>query len=331
MPLFFMKGIIIMCTSIALNNNGFYFGRTLDLVCGFNEQVVFTPCGFDLKYRLESSCTSHYSILGMAAVIDSYPLYADAFNEKGLCMAGLNFPDNAFYSPDTNPSKHNISPFELIPWILSQCGSVTETEQLLAKTHITAVPFSEKVPLSPLHWHIADKERSIVLESTADGVKIFSNPVGVMTNNPTFDFHLTNLNQYMSISSGYPESRFGQTLEPFSNGFGGLGLPGDYSSCSRFVRAAFLAANSECEKGEEISQFFRIAEGVSLPRGSVKTKEKHTDYTIYSCCMDPENGIYYYRTYSNSRISAVSSKNPHQNGNSLVCFPLNRAEDIYFV
>ena len=266
-----------MCTSISLDKNGFYFGRTLDIECSFGEKVVITPRNYPFKFRLDKKDSSHLAIIGIAAVAEDYPLYADAMNEKGLCMAGLRFPDNAFYPKSTDLTKHNISPFELIPWVLSQCENTDEAKSLLKRTHITAVPFSSTLALAPLHWHIADKSCSIVLESTADGMKIYDNPVGVMTNNPCFDFHLTNLSQYLNISPEYPKNRFGTKLEPFSNGFGGIGLPGDNSSCSRFVRASFLKANSVCCQGEEISHFFRIAENVSLPKGAVYTKEEQLD------------------------------------------------------
>lgn len=317
-----------MCTSISINSNGFYFGRTLDIECSFGEKVVITPRSYPFKFRLDKKDNSHLSMIGMAAVADNYPLYADAMNEKGLCMAGLKFPDNAVYSRCTDLTRHNISPFELIPWVLSQCETADEARALLKHTNITAVPFSSSLPLAPLHWHIADKNGSFVLESTADGIKLYDDPAGVMTNNPEFDFHMTNLSQYLNISPLYPKNRFGTELEPFSNGFGGIGLPGDHSSCSRFVRAAFLRANSVCEKGEEISHFFRIAENVSLPKGSVLTKENQLDFTLYTCCMDAERSVYYCRTYSDSRIFAVSLKNA--DGTALSCFELNRSEDIRF-
>ncbi|MBQ8826759.1 MAG: choloylglycine hydrolase [Oscillospiraceae bacterium] len=317
-----------MCTSISLENNGFYFGRTLDIECSFGEKAVIAPRNYPFRFRLDKKDSSHLAMIGMAAVEENYPLYADAMNEKGLCMAGLKFPDNAFYPESTDLTKHNISPFELIPWVLSQCETADEARALLKRTHLTAVPFSGKLPLAPLHWHIADRHGSFVLESTADGMKIYDNPAGVMTNNPTFDFHLTNLSQYLNVTPLYPENRLGTRLEPFSNGFGGIGLPGDNSSCSRFVRAAFLRANSVCTKGEEVSHFFRIAENVSLPKGCVYTKEKQLDFTLYTCCMDTEKCIYYYKTYSNSRISAVSLKNA--DGTGLICFELNRKEDICY-
>ncbi|MBQ8780215.1 MAG: choloylglycine hydrolase [Oscillospiraceae bacterium] len=318
-----------MCTAVSLNTDGFYFGRTLDIECGFGEQVVITPRNYPLHFRMEKELKSHFAIIGMSAVSENYPLYADAMNEKGLCMAGLKFPDNAFYPDYADDKKRNISPFELIPWVLSQCSSADEAEGLLKATHIIGIPFSERLGLSPLHWIISDKKRSIVLESTKNGTTIYDDPIGILTNNPPFDFHLTNLRQYLNITSACPESRFGTELEPFSNGFGAMGLPGDFSSCSRFVRAAFLKLNSACEKGEEVPHFFRIAEALSLPKGCVYTKEKLADYTLYACCMDAERGVYYYRTYSASRICGVSLNSGNSAGTELLCFPLKGDGEPY--
>lgn len=315
-----------MCTSIALNSGDFYFGRTLDIECGFGEQVIITPEEFPLKFRMEKESREHFAFMGMAAYAEGYPLYADAFNEKGLCMAGLKFPDNAVYAEKAAGDRYNITPFELIPWVLGRCGNINEARALMERTNVIAVPFSESVPLSPLHWHIADKSGSIVVECTCDGVKICDDPAGVLTNNPPFDFHMTNLRQYINITPAYPESRFSAGV-PFSNGFGGLGLPGDWSSCSRFVRAAFLRENSVCVKGEEIPHFFRIAEAVSLPMGCVYTEEKRADLTLYACCMDTAEKVYYYRTYGGNRIVGVPLKCSDKE--SLCCIPLRRNEKIY--
>lgn len=321
-----------MCTSIAMKTQDFYFGRTMDFEYNFNESVVFTPRNYPLPFRRTDILDKHYAILGMATVVEGYPLYADAVNEAGLCIAGLNFPDTAYYPSSEDSNSKNISPFELIFWILGKCASVTEAKALLATTHLVSIPFSESLPLAPLHWHLADKESSIVLESTKKGMEIYDNPVGVLTNNPGFNFQTTNLCQYMNLVSNSPKNCFSSisSLVPFGQGLGCVGLPGDYSPASRFVKAAYLCLNSICEKDEmgSISQFFHILDSVSMPRGCVVTPENLYDITTYSCCMNATKGIYYYKTYSNSQLTAVDMHRENLDSELLRTYPLTVSQQI---
>ena len=87
-----------MCTCINLKTKDYYFGRNLDLEYRFYEKVVITPRDYEFKLKVQQPFKTKYAIIGMATVIDNYPLYADATNEKGLSIAALNFPDNAYYN-----------------------------------------------------------------------------------------------------------------------------------------------------------------------------------------------------------------------------------------
>jgi len=314
-----------MCTSMAKQLDAFYFGRNMDLAYEFGQQVVVTPRQYPFRFRCEGDMAQHHALLGMARVQAGYPLYAEAANEHGLCMAGLNFPQSAHYHVEKHPGAANISPFELIPWVLGQCASVEEAEALLRRTHLVAIPFAEGIPPTPLHWHVADASRSIVAEPMAEGMRIWENPVGVMTNEPPFPFHLTNLRQYMHLSPHQPVSAFPEAagLTPFGWGFGALGMPGDASPASRFVRAAFHAAHAVQSGGP--GQFFHLLDTVAMPRGSVQDQGGH-EITLYSCCIDAAGGVYYYKTYGNSRITAVRLGEPE--GKALRCTPLRREEDI---
>lgn len=315
-----------MCTSIAMNTEDFYFGRTMDIEYSFNENVVFTPRNYPIAFRRNDTLRRHYAMLGMASVMEGYPLYAEAVNERGLCVAGLNFPDNAYYPPGEDPIKQNVSPFELILWLCAKCASVTDARQLLASTHLVDIPFNNDLPLAPLHWHIADRERSIVLESTRNGLEISDNPVGVLTNNPSFSFQTTNLCQYMNLTTTCPQNCFSniKSLVPFGQGLGSFGLPGDYSPASRFVKAAYLSMNSVCEKDEmsSVSQLFHILDSVSMVRGSVVTNQKLYDTTTYACCMNATKGRYFYKTYSNSQLTAVDIHRENLNAETLKTYPL---------
>ena len=323
-----------MCTAIALNTEDFYFGRNLDLEYGFGERVVITPRNFPFEFRMAGEMRAHYAVIGMATVMDGYPLYAEACNEKGLCIAGLNFPQNAHYPEGAASYKVNISPFELTAWLLGQCADVREAREVLSRTHLTRMDFSREVRLSPLHWMISDKNGSITVECMRDGLHIHDNPVGVLTNNPPFEFHMTNLRQYLNLTSGYPENRFHSEvkLSPFGVGLGSIGLPGDFSPVSRFVKTVFLKYNLKCERGEmgSIAGFFHLLDSVAMPDGAVMTQSGLYEYTRYSSCINADKGIFYYKTYRNGSITAVDMRREDLDGDSLRLFELNDAAQIAY-
>lgn len=322
-----------MCTSIAWKNGTFYFGRNLDLETAFGQRVVILPRNRTLHFRMAKAMEKHFAMIGMATVMDGEALFADAVNEKGLCIAGLNFPENAFYPEPCRLEGDNIAPFELPWWLLGSCGTVDEAEALLKKTRIVCIPFSDSVPVSPLHWHIADRDRSIVVECMRDGMKIHENPVGVLTNNPPFDFHLYNLSQYMNLTALHAENRFADEVElrPFGRGMGAFGLPGDASPSSRFVRAAFLTLNSECEPDEasSVSHFFHLLDSVAMTSGSVLAPGNKWEHTLYSCCVNADEGVYYYKTYGNNRLTAVHLRHADLEGSALAEFPLETQQHIF--
>ena len=296
-----------MCTAILFKCKDAYFGRNLDLEQGYGEQVVITPRNYPLHFRLAAPMPSHYAMIGMAAVMENYPLYFEATNEKGLSMAGLNFPENAVYFPPA-PSKQNVAPFEFILWVLGQCATVAEARKLLQNTRLVNVNFSESLPLSPLHWMISDRECSIVAESTADGLRVWDNPFEVLTNNPPFAYHRINMSNYMSLHTGPAVSRFGTALPlgNYSLGMGAMGLPGDFSSVSRFVRAFFVKENAVPGRTEKecVNQFIHILQSVAMPKGCVFTPNGF-EYTRYSSCCNADKGIYYYTTYDNFTVTSV--------------------------
>lgn len=320
-----------MCTCITYKNGDFYFGRNLDLEYTFGEQVVITPRNYELKFRKLPSIFHHYAMIGMATVAQNYPLYAEAVNEKGLGIAGLNFPGNACYQKeDTN--KKNVTPFELIPWILGQCASVKEARERLEELNLLDEAFAEKMPLSPLHWMIADKEECIIMECIQDGIHIYENPYGVLTNNPPFPYYQMHLNNYLNLSSANPKNGFAPEipLNTYGQGMGAIGLPGDYSPASRFVKAAYLKWNSRSseEENANVSQFFHILDGVSMVRGSVITPEGREDITTYSCCINADQGIFYYKTYDNNQIQAVRMQKENLDSEDLKIFDLELKQQI---
>lgn len=322
-----------MCTAATYKTKDFYFGRTLDYEFSYGDQVTITPRSFLFHFRHVSELKNHYAIIGMAHVAGNYPLYYDAINEKGLGMAGLNFVGNASYS-DVQSEVDNIAQFEFIPWILSQCSSVTEARELLHRINIVNTPFSEQLPLAQLHWLIADEKECITVESMSDGLHVYDNPAGVLTNNPPFPQQMFQLNNYMHLSPKQPVNTFSSdlNLNAYSRGMGGLGLPGDLSSASRFVRVAFTKVNSFSGESEmeSVSQFFHILGSVDQQRGCCQVSDGKYEITLYTSCCNATKGIYYYNTYENHQISAVDMHSENLDSDKLVCYPLIQGEQIKY-
>ncbi len=301
-----------MCTAITFRSRDRYFGRTLDFERSFGESVVITPRNRPLSFRCLPEQTQHYAILGMATVAEGEPLYYDAVNENGLAMAGLLFSGFAVYSP-YREGMQNVASFELIPWVLGQCADLREAQLLLKRCNLSDAHFSEELPATPLHWMIADRERSLVVEAVREGLRIYENPAGVLTNNPPFDHQMFRLEEYRRLT---PEP-----VEGYSRGLGAVGLPGDWSSSSRFVRAAFVRKYGRCgeSEAESVSHFFRMMQTVAVPKGCVRLP--HGDaHTLYTSCCNQDRGIYYYSTYEDPRIVAVPMG--ETDGKELQIFPI---------
>ena len=314
-----------MCTAATYKTKDFYFGRTLDYEFSYGDEIIITPRNFEFNFRMGKKMENHYAIIGMAHVAGDYPLYYDAINEKGLGIAGLNFVGNAYYN-DCADGKDNIAQFELIPWILCQCETVKEVRELLKNINITNEPFSEKFPLAQLHWIIADKNEAIIVESMKDVLKVYDNPVGVLTNNPPFDKQMFELNKYMNLSSKSPQNNFSNKLnmEYYSRGMGGIGLPGDLSSQSRFVRVSFVKMNSVSGDDEKssVSQFFHILNSVDQQRGCCDVGDGKYEITIYTSCCNASKGIYYYTTYNNHQITGVNMFKENLDGGKIIKYPV---------
>lgn len=322
-----------MCTGVTYSAKDHYFGRNFDYEISYNEVVKITPRNYPLEFRKVENINSHYAMIGIAAGVAEYPLYYDATNEKGLSMAGLNFSGYADYK-EYKEGKENVSPFEFIPYILSQCATVNEAKKYLDNINLVNISFSKNLPLSSLHWLLADGEQSVVIESMKDGIHIYDNPVGVLTNNPSFDYQLFNLNNYRALSSKTSENLFSEkiNLDTYSRGMGGIGLPGDLSSTSRFVRVAFTKLNSVSgnSESESISQFFHILGSVEQQKGLCDVGKGGYEYTIYSSCCNIDKGIYYYRTYENSQITAIDMNKENLDNNIIIEYPLVQEQKINY-
>lgn len=322
-----------MCTAVTLMTKDHYFGRTFDWEVSYGEKIAVTPRNVPLYFRQKPTLQHHLALLGIAVVTENTALYYDAINETGLGMAGLNFPEHADYK-EMAEGKDNITPFELIPWILGQCKTMAEARRLLERINLVNISFSKQYPLSPLHWILTDGRETLTIESVREGLKIYENPVGVLTNNPPFPMQLFYLSHFMQLTREEPRNSFaeGLSLRPYSRGMGAMGLPGDLSSASRFVRTAFVKGNSMCgtSEGESVSQFFHVLGAAEQQRGCVQLGQDIYEVSIYTSCCNLDRGKYYYKTYDNSTVYCVDMHRENLEGRELIVYELQRETEIRY-
>ena len=327
-----------MCTALSIKSDEgkYFFGRNMDLAYTFNQAVMIIPKSFQFKDKVTGHMiTNNRAIIGMGTVIDNHPTIADGMNENGLACAGLNFAGYAYWEKEPVEGKTNIGPYDFIQWVLSNHDTIEEVKKDIENIELVDIPLNEKTPCPTLHWMISDKTgKSIVVEKTKNKFAFYDNTVGVMTNNPTFDWHLTNLNEYLYLTPNYPNDTkwSDQELTPLGIGAGSLGIPGDFAPASRFVRIAYIRAHMTSVKNDiqAVTQFFHMLDYVKMVKGGVITKDGLEDLTLYSSCMDQHEGIYYYKSYDNNRISAVDMKKEKLEGKELKIFPYPTTQDINY-
>ncbi len=327
-----------MCTGLTLKTKDGYhlFGRSMDLEYAFNQAPHLVPRNFTYTNVVDN--TTHktkYAIIGMATSINNHPLFAEAFNEKGLGCAGLNFPGYAHYEEEVKEEKVNLGVYDVILYILSNFEKVEQVKEAIKNVNIVNKEFQRGLQVPTLHWIVSDKYGNcIVIEKTKDEFKIFDNEIGVLTNSPTFDYHITNLRQYIGLQNINPSEVKWSDLElkPLGQGVGMVGVPGDFSPPSRFVRTSFLKSNINLKFDEmdSIKEFFHILANVSMVSGSVVTPEGKNDITQYISCMNQDKGIYYYKTYNNNRINAVDMHKEDLDRSDMKIFEYLDKQDINY-
>ncbi|HFE9700946.1 TPA: choloylglycine hydrolase [Clostridium perfringens] len=328
-----------MCTGLALETkDGLHlFGRNMDIEYSFNQSIIFIPRNFKCVNKSnKKELTTKYAVLGMGTIFDDYPTFADGMNEKGLGCAGLNFPVYVSYSKEDIEGKTNIPVYNFLLWVLANFSSVEEVKEALKNANIVDIPISENIPNTTLHWMISDiTGKSIVVEQTKEKLNVFDNNIGVLTNSPTFDWHVANLNQYVGLRyNQVPEFKLGdQSLTALGQGTGLVGLPGDFTPASRFIRVAFLrdAMIKNDKDSIDLIEFFHILNNVAMVRGSTRTVEEKSDLTQYTSCMCLEKGIYYYNTYENNQINAIDMNKENLDGNEIKTYKYNKTLSVNHV
>ncbi|MBR6708130.1 MAG: linear amide C-N hydrolase [Clostridia bacterium] len=282
-----------MCTAIHFAGNPHFIARTLDYEIGYGERVIVAPRRLPLSRGMPAPLPRHHAIIGMGIAVDETPLYFDAFNEAGLCGAALLFAESAVYRSDR--SEHTVASFALLPWVLGQCADVGEAIDLLRGVIISDEAVSAELPPSPLHWIFADAVRAVVVESTRAGVSIIPASAGVLTNEPTYDEQMNLLSRHAALSP-YPAPHRQM------RGSGAVGLPGDWTSPSRFARAAFLRRYAEAPGSAEA--VFPLAAAVAVPRGCVRLPDGRSAHTRYTACLAPTEGAYYHMRQGSTHLHA---------------------------
>ena len=267
-----------------------------------------TPTGMDgIKF------TSKHGYIGLA--VEQKEFMVEGVNEKGLSAGLFYFPNYGKYQPFEEKHKDkSLADFQVVSYVLSQCSTVDEVKEELMKVRIINIdPRS-----STVHWRFTEPSgRQIVLEIVNETLNFYENPLGVLTNSPGIEWHWTNLNNYINLVPGtLPEHNFGPIdSKSFGHGSGLLGLPGDFTPPSRFVRATFfqLTAAQQPTAQETIVQAFHLLNNFDIPTGTEfdwdKSPADVPSGTQFTVATDTHNQMIYYRTMYNSNIRCIDLKN----------------------
>jgi choloylglycine hydrolase len=332
----------LACTGMQLKakDNSFVNGRTIEFGTSLNLGGLIVPRNYEFKgtnpdgiaglvYRAKYAAVGG-GMFGEMAI-------ADGLNEKGLSVGTFYFPGYAGYATVTPENKsHALSPTEFANWIITQFASVDEVKNNL-KT-VVIVPTTPKgwPVLPPFHYVVYDKTgKSITIEPVNGQLQVYDNLIGVLTNSPDFNWHLTNLANYINLTpnGAPPVSVNGLNLQAFGQGSGLHGLPGDFSPPSRFVRAAVFssAALPSDNADQAVFQLFHILNQFDIPVGAVRTVAEgkvDTDSTLATTVKDSQNLKYYFRTYDDQTIKVVDLQKFDLNAKKIKVFSMAGSQPV---
>lgn len=314
----------LACTGISLTSqdDGVIVARTVEWALGDakHNQIVIFPRGKVFRAQTPDGLNGmtwkgKYGLVSVSGY--DQPHGPDAMNEKGLYVGVYYFPGYADYAAyDKKQADRSLSVGDFMQWMLSSFTTVDEVKNNLDKVTVVDVrdPRFGGAPL-PFHWKIADANgASIVVEIVNSGkVKIYDTFKGVIANSPTYDWHLTNLRNYLNLSPepAAPLTIDGQLVTPFGSGSGFVGLPGDFTPPSRFVRAAaFVATVRPLPTSlDAVFEAFRILDSFNVPVGATATSDKIASdiesATQITTAADLKNKRYYFHTMSNREVRMI--------------------------
>ena len=308
-----------MCTALSFIGGRRFLARNLDHTDSFSEGIAVLPRGYRHPCEIIPTFDSRYAIVGIASVIDGEPLIFDGMNEHGLAIAGLNLPYSTrlfrrenihsahqtakptSQAKDSNPKERHLIPsFDFMRRILAAFGTVSELRENISSVSLTDEPPRIGIPSPTLHYLVSDGVSSLTLEHTDDKITVYDNPLGVLTNEPPFPCQLSRLESLLPLSPTNPPPRIlsDTRISPLSEGLGAVGLPGDFSSPSRFLRAAYIKEHlpSYSDISSTRVAIFELLDAVSIPDGAVDTGGGRFMRTRYSSIMDQSTLTYLVRT-----------------------------------
>jgi choloylglycine hydrolase len=315
--LIFQTQITHACTGVLLKtkSNESIFARTLEFPVDLESEIIFIPKGHTFTTIINDtkgmSWTNKYEILGINCFhLDSL---IEGLNEKGLFVSGFYFPKYTKYKELNEVDRNSaLSPWDFMSWALSQCSSVKELKERVHEITIVNSS-SKKIPKdSPptFHFMAFDKTGACVVIDPLNGeLKFFDNPIGVMSNSPNFDWHLTNLKNYVNMSRFNPPTKNinGLEIAPMGAGAGMLGLPGDFTPPSRFIRMAVLSMlSTQADNAKDgVVLGWNLINNVNIPKGTISESmgnQKVSDYTSWVVVWDVNSPSIHFRTYDNPNI-----------------------------
>ena len=303
-----------MCTAITLRSQQgeTFFGRNMDFSYEIEPHIYIVPRNYQWDNVLnEGKIRDSYRFMGIGQELDGLLAFFDGVNEMGFAAAALYFAGDAAY--DTQPeaqSPDQISSFDFLHYILGRCASVKDLAVILKNLAIVGQEDPVTGTAAPLHWIAADRSgECVVIELTERGKTVFDNPIGVMANSPDFQWHMTNLRNYMEAAPRQKEEAWwaGLRLTPFGQAGGTQILPGGYTSPERFVRTAYLKSHIPTPQSsdEAVVSCFHVMESVTVPKGAVITSRNTYDYTKYTAFINTNTCEYFFKTYDNIQVGTA--------------------------
>lgn len=311
-------------------------GRTLEFGTPLDSHLLFVPRGLDRAGSLPDGkagkrWTTTHAAVGMCP--GNIPGFLDGMNDAGLSVGLFYFPGFAEYTPVTAANSAScVAPHELSLWALTACASTAELRKAIEQGEVQVCPTALELfgGAPPMHLVAFDKDgTAIVIEPVGGKLVVHDNPLGVLTNSPTFDWHMTNLRNYASLSTANPAGGTiqGVKITPFGQGSGLCGIPGDFSPPARFVRAAFYssAAAPSADLDAAVGDAFHMLNNFDIPDGTIREtdgKQVINETTQFTCVRDPSRGRFYWKTYQDQTMRYVELASFDQKSKAMVFVPL---------
>ena len=333
------------CTGIRLiaKDGSVIYARTMEFGIDMHSQVMVLPRGFAFTSTTASgkpglNWNAKFAAVGMNG--EGLEVLVDGVNEAGLAAGIFYMPGFAEYQAvEPDEESQAIAPWELVTWLLTNFSTVDEIRAALPQIKVGAVAFESWKMVPPVHYIAHDAAgNSLVIEFEDGKLNLYDNPVGTFTNAPTFDWHLTNLRNFINLTPNNvgPRDVDGLKLDQLGQGSGMRGLPGDFTPPSRFVRATALAQASEpgANGPEAVAQAFHILDSFDIPRGTVRAgfgADASLELTDWTSASDTRNRTYYFHTQGNRRVRAVELMKCDLTAATPVTIPLHDEEPVQFL